>query len=78
MCVVNLDKAPNAVVFRLLCPDIKVLHVSQDSPDDTRAEVIIGLFAAFLQGNSAIRTATATSCSPDGGQGADLVIFPGI
>ena len=35
-------------------------------------------FAAFLQGNSAIRTAAATSCSPDGGQGADLAIFPGI
>ena len=57
MCVVNLDKTSNAVVFRVLCPDIKVLHVSQDSPDDTRAEVSIGLFTALLQGNSAIGTA---------------------
>jgi len=32
-------------------------------------------FPAFLQGRSAIRTATVTSGSPDGGRGADLAFL---
>ena len=35
MCVVNLAKAANAVVFRLFFPAIEDLPLSQDYPDDT-------------------------------------------
>src|SRR5665647_2729539 len=53
-------------------------RLNRDSPDDSRTGLDILDFPGSLQGKSAIRTATATSGSPDGGRGADLAIFAGI
>ena len=52
--------------------------LNRDSPDASRTGVSIGVFPAFQQDRSAVRTATVTSGSPDDGRGADLAIFAGI
>src|SRR5450756_664293 len=53
-------------------------RIIRDSPDDSRTAVNTRGFPGSLQGRSAIRTATVTSGSPDGGRGADLAFFAGI
>jgi hypothetical protein len=63
-------------------PNNQPLHptpsLNRDSPDDSRSGVNIRVFPAFLQDSREVRTATSASGSPNGGRGADLVIFPGI
>src|ERR1035441_364006 len=54
------------------------MQVNRDSPDDPGTGLDIRGFPGSLRGRSAIRTATVTSGSPDGGRGADLAFFAGI
>ena len=57
MCVVNLAKTLNAVVFRLLCPVIEVLPCKPGLSNDTPRPRDYWPFTVSPQGNSAIGTA---------------------